>query len=153
MKCCQYAPRTSNVGWFGRQEETIRETISSLLVFVVTQQIYDTHRPNDITSTRVWHFRGCHFAPPTPFLWLCNFNFAWPNFGTNCKSQKMSAETQTVSSFKKQFFSLSLWSNFEMNNFVPFMPFMLANIQGILKGEVSLYHWPPVWLVWNQLYD
>ena len=26
-------------------------------------------------------------------------------------------------------------------------------IQGILKGEVSLYHWPPVWLVRNQLYD
>ena len=25
--------------------------------------------------------------------------------------------------------------------------------QGILKWEVSLYHWPPVWLVWNQLYD
>ncbi len=24
--------------------------------------------------------------------------------------------------------------------------------QGILKGEASLYHWPPVWLVWNQLY-
>ncbi len=24
---------------------------------------------------------------------------------------------------------------------------------GILKGEVSLYRWPPVWLVWNQLYD
>jgi hypothetical protein len=23
----------------------------------------------------------------------------------------------------------------------------------ILKGEVSLYCWPPVWLVWNQLYD
>jgi hypothetical protein len=26
-------------------------------------------------------------------------------------------------------------------------------VQGILKGEVSLYHWPTVWLVWNQLYD
>jgi len=26
-------------------------------------------------------------------------------------------------------------------------------VQGILKGEVSLYHWPPVWLVWNQLYS
>ncbi len=25
--------------------------------------------------------------------------------------------------------------------------------QGILKGEVSMYSWPPVWLVWNQLYD
>jgi len=25
-------------------------------------------------------------------------------------------------------------------------------IQGILKGEVSLYHWLPVWPVWNQLY-
>ncbi len=25
--------------------------------------------------------------------------------------------------------------------------------QGILKGEVSLYCWPPVWLVWNQLYN
>ncbi len=23
----------------------------------------------------------------------------------------------------------------------------------ILKGEVSLYRWPPVWLVWNQLHD
>jgi len=22
--------------------------------------------------------------------------------------------------------------------------------QGIQNGEVSLYHWPPVWLVWNQ---
>ncbi len=28
-----------------------------------------------------------------------------------------------------------------------------GNIQGILKGEVFLYHWPPVWLVKNQLYD
>ncbi len=26
-------------------------------------------------------------------------------------------------------------------------------LQGPLKGEVSLYCWPPVWLVWNQLYD
>jgi len=25
--------------------------------------------------------------------------------------------------------------------------------QGILKGELSLFCWPPVWLVWNQLYD
>jgi hypothetical protein len=25
--------------------------------------------------------------------------------------------------------------------------------QGILKVVVSLYHWPPVWLIWNQLYD
>ncbi len=24
---------------------------------------------------------------------------------------------------------------------------------GMLKGEVSLYHWSPVWLVWNQLQD
>jgi len=23
---------------------------------------------------------------------------------------------------------------------------------GILKGEVSLYHWPPVWLVWISLF-
>jgi hypothetical protein len=26
-------------------------------------------------------------------------------------------------------------------------------IHGILKGEVSMYHGPPVWLVRNQLYD
>ncbi len=25
-------------------------------------------------------------------------------------------------------------------------------IQGILKG-ISLYHWPPIWLVWNQLWQ
>jgi hypothetical protein len=29
----------------------------------------------------------------------------------------------------------------------------VPNVQGILKGEVSLYCWPPVWLVWNQWYD
>jgi len=27
-----------------------------------------------------------------------------------------------------------------------------AFFQGILKGEVSLYHWPPVWLVWISLF-
>ncbi len=27
------------------------------------------------------------------------------------------------------------------------------SLQGMLKGEISLYHWPPVWLVRNQLYD
>ncbi len=26
-------------------------------------------------------------------------------------------------------------------------------VQGILNDKVSLYRWPPVWLVWNQLYD
>ncbi len=26
-----------------------------------------------------------------------------------------------------------------------------VTIQGILKGEVSLYRWPPVWLVWISL--
>ncbi len=25
--------------------------------------------------------------------------------------------------------------------------------QGTLKGEISMYCWPPVWLFWNQLYD
>ncbi len=29
---------------------------------------------------------------------------------------------------------------------------LLYWVQGTLKGEVSLYCWPPVWLVWNQLY-
>ncbi len=32
-------------------------------------------------------------------------------------------------------------------------PYLERLDQGILKGEVSLYHWPPVQLVWNQLYD
>jgi len=31
--------------------------------------------------------------------------------------------------------------------------FLSPSLQGILKVEVSLYHWPPVWLVWNLLYD
>ncbi len=29
----------------------------------------------------------------------------------------------------------------------------LKDSAGNTKGEVSLYHWPPVWLVWKQLYD
>jgi len=38
-----------------------------------------------------------------------------------------------------------------INEFDPISSFRLG--LGILKGEVSLYHWPPVWLVWNRLYD
>ncbi len=34
-----------------------------------------------------------------------------------------------------------------------FLESQIHDKQGILKGEVSLHHWPPVWLVWNQLYD
>ncbi len=41
--------------------------------------------------------------------------------------------------------SLILWFVNKFNNYYIY--------QGILKGEVSLYHWPPVWLVWNHLYD
>ncbi len=26
-------------------------------------------------------------------------------------------------------------------------------VQGMLKGELSVYCWPPVWLVWNHVYD
>jgi len=40
------------------------------------------------------------------------------------------------------------------------LPYWLKSINlGLLnrlrntKGEVSLYNWPPVWLVWNHLYD
>jgi len=29
----------------------------------------------------------------------------------------------------------------------------LGGSQRILKGEVSMYSWPPVWLVWNQMYN
>jgi hypothetical protein len=29
---------------------------------------------------------------------------------------------------------------------------LLQSIQGILKGEVSLYRWPPAWLVWIGLF-
>ncbi len=31
-------------------------------------------------------------------------------------------------------------------------PSVHTSVQGILKGKVSLYHWPPVWLVWISLF-
>ena len=34
----------------------------------------------------------------------------------------------------------------------PPLPPVLGICQGILKGEVSLYRWPPVWLVWISLF-
>ena len=36
--------------------------------------------------------------------------------------------------------------------FVPWRWFMVEKEQEILKGEVSLYCWPPVWLVWISLF-
>ena len=40
---------------------------------------------------------------------------------------------------------------FKISSFPILMHLWFQN--GILKGEVSLYCWPTVWLVWNQLYD
>ncbi len=38
-----------------------------------------------------------------------------------------------------------------LGKILPFGYFYFS--QGILKGGVSLYCWPPVWLFWNKLYD
>jgi hypothetical protein len=37
--------------------------------------------------------------------------------------------------------------------YAPGPTYMNEPNQGILNREVSLYHWPTVWLVWNQLYE
>ncbi len=47
--------------------------------------------------------------------------------------------------------TVRLCSFYEQRTFTNF--FVTTLSQGILKGEVSLYCWPPVWLVWNQMYD
>jgi hypothetical protein len=39
-----------------------------------------------------------------------------------------------------------------INGYYCWLNILLLN-QGILKGKVSLYCWPPIWQVWNQLYD
>ncbi len=31
--------------------------------------------------------------------------------------------------------------------------YSMAYYREYYRGEVSLYHWPPAWLAWNQLYD
>ncbi len=40
-----------------------------------------------------------------------------------------------------------------LTNITPSSKVLQGSNQGILKGDLSLYHWPPVWLVLNQLYD
>ncbi len=35
----------------------------------------------------------------------------------------------------------------------PYANINCAKCRGILKGKYHCTHWPPVWLVWNQLYD
>jgi hypothetical protein len=47
--------------------------------------------------------------------------------------------------------AMAVWKG--MSEFVKFSSLSDSLEQGILKGVVSLYRWPPVWLVWNQLYD
>jgi len=44
------------------------------------------------------------------------------------------------------------WSHLTIKKFACLPPNLFLMRQGILKGELSLYCWPPVWLVWNQLY-
>jgi len=55
-----------------------------------------------------------------------------------------------------------IWYTKRVKNLTVFMDFLCSTYlrpqkgpfdQGILKGEVSLFSRPPVWLVWNQLYD
>ncbi len=43
------------------------------------------------------------------------------------------------------------WANLFSNHLITLL---WANLNpGNTKEEVSLYRWPPVWLLWNQLYD
>ncbi len=89
-----------------------------------------------------------------------------------CSTKKVRSQDIDVQviSFTLSFFSLFLlilnareYSIKLFNPFINTTPYhsslMLSSkggaypSHGILKGEVSLYRWPPVWLVWNQLYD
>jgi len=43
------------------------------------------------------------------------------------------------------------WTSWRRNSKWPDWPKKRNFEQGILKGEVSLYYWLPVWLVWNRM--
>ncbi len=52
-------------------------------------------------------------------------------------------------------FSIQVWLFLALpsNNRLRQKKCLRVTNQGKLKGDVSLYCWPPVWLVWNQLYN
>ncbi len=55
---------------------------------------------------------------------------------------------QSEDTFKKLTYNLSA-NRYNKNSH----KFLMSQAGYLPKGEVSLYCWPPVWLVWNQLYD
>ncbi len=81
-----------------------------------------------------------------PFSWICAQIYlpliAFFNLNLLLKLELTEAENWTKISPNQ----LKHWGTPEGSTYQRYK-------QGILKREVSLHGWPPVWLVWNQLYD
>ncbi len=71
--------------------------------------------------------------------------------GINCDLKKFYYKSQYYN--KLECLSVSATYTLVRDDASQYCAYLDVSDQGILKGEVPLYHWPPVWLVWNQLYD
>jgi hypothetical protein len=77
-------------------------------------------------------------VPRPSMLWLPNWECQ-----KSC-SNHLSVQLESVSKFLNSVYEFSVPDDFcraRQNQLK----------QGMLKGEVTLYHWPPVWLVWISL--
>ncbi len=89
------------------------------------------------------------------FIWCCPRNQGKHRTCCGqykCQQWQFGNLNDTIVVFRLKKIPLSLtWEVFTLAPWV--MQLHILSVQGILKREVSLYHWPPVWLVWNQLHD
>jgi hypothetical protein len=80
--------------------------------------------------------------------------FNWSIFNDAHSYHFLTLYTTSINTFFSSFvfITLTLLTQVEgLSNFY-FTKFFIQLNQGILKGKVSLYHWPPVWLVWISLF-
>ncbi len=89
-------------------------------------------------------------------LYLClikRYQALWVGFGF-CEGERLKSNYVIKISLKVEVTNLQSRECFgKLNIDIDLNPYLIYSIQGILKGEVSLYCWPLVWLVYNQLFD
>ncbi len=91
----------------------------------------------------------------SPFSWvsLCWMSLCWMSWRPDTASGTGREKDENKLNF------IEIYESWTIESGKVAMPFGQKSIvrqtreYWILKGEVSLYHWPPVWLVCNQLYD
>ncbi len=139
---------------------TLSITTHSTKGLIVTLSINDTQQKKKLSTTTFcakFHYSECQNAEYHIYLYLCWMSLCWMSLCWVSYLQELNSLPANVWLGRKCLSVTNKTFNDDILSPIIRRCSSLAiikySLQGILKGGVWLYYWPPVWLVRNQLYD